>query len=327
MVGAVLIHKKLLILLSLHLSGYIRTLLRINHLPKEECRPLKNTHKKDVHTTFKLQALLYSSKNTICLAVTTKLYENNKMKKMIIIGATILSAVAFAELPYTFTAGTPAKASEVNQNFNALDSNIGSVESRVKTLEKFTCAYASQQSHKVTYQAKSSTLGQIIILNDKKYRIVEVPFREFSSGDLYKIRLPVKEVTSKYAPSYVSGRLSTGHSNGHNDCSSLTISGFPAQLFFNESRNISFSNESGQSGAEIEFESTLGASISGSIRIGETNVSFYFTDTKSETTSTSTTTDDYDFTDNFEIDNMVHDNKIISPLDDLLDYIQITKVE
>lgn len=38
--------------------------------------------------------------------------------------AAVIQAAAFAQAPHTFTAGEPAKASEVNENFEALDTRI-----------------------------------------------------------------------------------------------------------------------------------------------------------------------------------------------------------
>lgn len=57
------------------------------------------------------------------------------MKRLVIIVSAMVSPVIFADVPHTFTAGTPAKASEVNQNFNILDSDIKSANAHISALE------------------------------------------------------------------------------------------------------------------------------------------------------------------------------------------------
>ena len=52
------------------------------------------------------------------------------MKKisLLVVGFLLFGgSIAFAELPNTFSAGTPAKASEVNANFENLDTRIKSL--------------------------------------------------------------------------------------------------------------------------------------------------------------------------------------------------------
>lgn len=45
-----------------------------------------------------------------------------------LVAALVMSKHAFAEVPNTFSAGTPAKASEVNENFEALDTRISEIQ-------------------------------------------------------------------------------------------------------------------------------------------------------------------------------------------------------
>src|SRR4026208_390655 len=66
---------------------------------------------------------------------------SDKMRKMIFAAllapCTMLSADQI-DLPHTFTAGTKAKAVEVNSNFGALLSESNSQDSRLETLETTT---------------------------------------------------------------------------------------------------------------------------------------------------------------------------------------------
>lgn len=66
----------------------------------------------------------------------------NKLKSLSFTVAILLAFLSFAEagevaIPNTFTSGTPAKADEVNENFNAVKSSVDDNDSRITTLESF----------------------------------------------------------------------------------------------------------------------------------------------------------------------------------------------
>ncbi len=253
-----------------------------------------------------------------------------------------------AQVPHTFSAGTPAKASEVNNNFQTLDQNIGTANNLASTNsvaiatinDKITGLEADQSSgssggdssapsncpagdtwwsspHSISYAAKSATVGELISLGGNNYRMIKVPFVEFKSGDQYTILFPVQVTESGKIQSY----FSTQHTSADTTCSNGTVSGYPAfnaQIY--ENRNLLFNN-TGFSASTSNLTFTYSASI----KVGETNISLSLS-ANTEETSTNVVIDDYDFSDDYDTSAMTHSGAQVTVLDDLLDYVQISKV-
>lgn len=273
------------------------------------------------------------------------------VKPTLVIISLVLSAVARAEIPYTFSPNTPAKASEVNQNFEALNDAISatasqseansneqqSSEARITDLEnQIGCPNDNNwltAAHQFTYEYTPSELGQEIVFGSAGYKIVQIPFVEFKSGDVYLIKYPVQVNATTYWDddigdwvsvfSELSSYLTTHHVTSSIACNHLLISNFPtSQLEFEESRSISFTHLGGSSTAisNLEIDFTF------SVKVGETAINFKYRNNSSEDNQLDGPLD-YDFTDNIDTDKMNHPDEMLSFYDDLIDYIQITKVE
>jgi hypothetical protein len=64
------------------------------------------------------------------------------MKKLVIaIGISLLSTTLWADVPNTFSAGQRARASEVNENFEDLDSRVSAMESAVAAVVDYLSVY------------------------------------------------------------------------------------------------------------------------------------------------------------------------------------------
>jgi len=96
----------------------------------------------------------------------------------------------YAELPYTFSAGTPAKASEVNANFQNLDTRIKSLETNSNGAGSGDSDTETIRAHKLTYTFKESTLGQEFKLGNQVYRIIRVPIKT-PDGKVHALTYPV----------------------------------------------------------------------------------------------------------------------------------------
>lgn len=78
--------------------------------------------------------------------------------------------LAIAELPHSFEAGTPAKASEVNDNFSYLLDRIESLEQQS---ESFECPELPSDFPYV-YEYEALPLGTSIYVGDSEYRITKI---------------------------------------------------------------------------------------------------------------------------------------------------------
>lgn len=112
---------------------------------------------------------------------------------------------AKAEVPHSFTAGTKAKASEVNENFEALDTRITTLESSVSTLESQASGNSPESSsegstqvetdpHPLSqYTPKTAEIGDVIAtIEGRVFVLGALPFREYETSLLYKVFLPLE---------------------------------------------------------------------------------------------------------------------------------------
>ncbi len=135
--------------------------------------------------------------------------------KHLICTLTILSIApisALADIPNTFTPNTKAKAAEVNENFQALDTRIttleeevndntdsNAIESRFIAVEERLEATEEKSNgifeapHPLTpYTAKTADIGEVIdTIEGITYVLGALPFREYGSGVIYKVSLPM----------------------------------------------------------------------------------------------------------------------------------------
>lgn len=83
---------------------------------------------------------------------------------------------AWAGVPYQFQAGTPAKASEVNENFELLDKLLSSVEKGLKALPG---RIAENSFWAIAHEPVVTTVGQQVTIAFHRAR---VPLRLPSEG-------------------------------------------------------------------------------------------------------------------------------------------------
>ena len=258
-----------------------------------------------------------------------------QMKRFMSLVSILISSSVFADVPYTFTAGMPAKASEVNSNFETLNQNVNSalgkansntqsisdINSRVTSLEgaptNTECEASTNPHGAISYSAKASTIGEQITAGGNNYRIIKVPFVEFSSGDQYTLQYPVMESDS--SPGMFFSNFSTQHTNSDLDCINATISGLPTFIVdVYESQGFLLNNTGSTSSSTLSLYASL------TIKVNETSLNVTISASQVQS-SAQVNNGDYDFTDNLDADAMVDMPSLVSALDSLIDYITVTK--
>lgn len=252
-----------------------------------------------------------------------------------------LASNTYADVPNVFTPGTTAKASEVNENFRILDDGLEMLDGRVSNLESVSnpagCGSKDLLSpyYPLSYSAKSSNLGDRIVVQDREdpnvgdrvYRIVEFPIVEFRSGDLYKIRMPARVHSNPDTGTEIlSHNVEMYNAQGGLECSNLEVDGYPAySAGISERRYIQLdyketSDEHDGVNIGISYELIL------QIKIEKTVLQFEAYAGDLEDFGVPVSPGDYDFTDNIDTSKMKHREDLKKALDDLIDYIQIEKV-
>ncbi len=240
------------------------------------------------------------------------------------------SSSAIAAVPYTFSAGQPARASEVNANFKNLDD-------RVKAVESSSGGGGGSSSviyaHALTYTPASATVGQEITIEGVKYRILRVPVKT-PDGKVYALTYPAQvrdggaslNASARY---YVNTAVYIYHVK-YEFTPTTTISGFPAQLSVNDNWSFTYAGNSSTAGgssgywdqrAAVQFD----AQTSATIDLDGYRVSINYSASEKQKEQTGISNSISDFT-GVDLTNVKDSTTALGALDQLVDYIKVERL-
>lgn len=254
--------------------------------------------------------------------------QGDKMRKatLSIFGILAMTIGLWATVPYTFTAKTPAKASEVNSNFQSLSDKITTLEDNVSNIvsggsDGSNC-YAGAYTYNYSYVP--SNIGDTITLSGEEYIMVAMPFIEFSTGDHYYVKYPAKKQLSSLGMS-LSASIGTSYVKAGTECFLYTFAGFPANNYpsigYYNNYSATMSDFTGASNYMI----TRSTSSSISVKINQTmlNLMMYLTNNIQVTPLSS---GDVDMRDNINWEKMYNDTSLVDDVKTLMNYIEIVKI-
>ncbi|VAW89547.1 hypothetical protein MNBD_GAMMA18-490 [hydrothermal vent metagenome] len=235
-----------------------------------------------------------------------------KLRRTVTIIALVwMSGQVLADMPYTFSSGSPARASEVNANFQSLDRRISELESQLGA----SCL--AERPHTLTYTLVEAGVGELVQINGVDYRMIKMAFKGFGTDLSYTVKMPMKINDDGSVLTY----FNTYHQSNPDIATCSTISGYPASLQFNDSRSV-YLNTNGIS----ESHSSIQYSASIWVRVNETSFFLPPYHISEREQATIISPGDYDFTDNITTDAMSHRETLSQHFDDLIDYIVIQQV-
>ncbi|MFL0809349.1 MAG: hypothetical protein K6L76_02940 [Agarilytica sp.] len=276
----------------------------------------------------------------------------------------ILSGICAADIPYTFSPNTKARAAEVNENFESLDArvtttesslqdkasatdvnsrlsnmeaqinlidvNSESIESRIEGLEN--PEEPDYYPHELDgYSLKSAEIGEIIdTIEDRIFVLGAYPFREYGSGNIYRLVFPVIDEGTQYKGAFrVQHHLQPWPAAL---TSGLTISGYPAHFAPRTGESTSFILERG-SGPATQISSRWNGQITLNVHIGETwlTVTYATIDTSfvREEAQELSHEDGPDYSDDIDttILNDHYNTGLLNQYKNLFNYIQIEEMQ
>jgi len=229
----------------------------------------------------------------------------------------LLPMTSLAEIPFTFEANTPAKASEVNANFLNLDNKIinhnNTISKRISDLEKALpsnkCDFVSQSPVNISYSKKAGYIGLNQTPSGYSFEMAKLPFIDIASGYRYTIMMPTR-----------TGAVMTELTDPTTFCQKLMISNFPAYY-----DNVRVTRGSIFK-ALPDFPSGImyQVSVDVYILVGSTTVYINVYDTVDELTAYYTSPSE--FVTSLVFDQMVDHPDVITAIDDMIDYIEIVRV-
>ena len=248
--------------------------------------------------------------------------EMKKLSLLLVVFMLFGASFVNAELPNTFSAGTPAKASEVNANFQNLDGRIKSLE------EKFDGGDSDPYPHKLTYTYIASTPGKEITIGGQTYRIIRMPIKT-PDGKVYALTLPsaINESTSSYyadSPYFIRSSVTVQH-NYFDIFSDFTINGYTATSTVSDywsytAEGYSSSNEGKQGYWDQSYGVHYSPSLSISIQVNDCLISAYFSFSEQQVAQSDIPNTVSDFT-GVDMTSVGDNMTMIEHLDKLLDYI------
>lgn len=250
------------------------------------------------------------------------------MKKILFTGLITLVAVTklFADIPYTFTPHTPAKASEVNANFQALKNmiqeNNRSIVQNTQSIQNSNC-YKSVFSY--TYNHISSNIGDTVTVGNVQYIIVAMPFVEFKTGDRYYIKYPAKKTTNSNKNISLYTSIDTYYYQDTTLCHLETFLGFPAKygdIYYDHSYRA-IVDDPVKNHDKFVLEASASQSISLKINQTRITIGFYL---RKELQSTPLSAGDVDLRDNIDWSKTSINTAMVDDVRTLMNYVEIVKI-
>ena len=250
--------------------------------------------------------------------------------RVLVCAGLLLSINSYADLPYTFSAGAPAKASQVNANFSALDGRISAVEGGGGNSCGLNYGFGRVEPfHGYSYSYVDLPVGSAVTVGGKQYEITRIPFLEFKTGDHYAVKMPVEVVScSGVSPPACIGTymnyvyLSASHVKtacGYSE----TFSGFPA--FISYSDGISY-NMNGQNRLQSNFDFYPSASLGVFVLINETMIYLGFSVNSGAQGASATASSDRDLADNVDWLSLADPIQQVQQAAQLMNYVKIEKL-
>ncbi|CAA0115056.1 Uncharacterised protein [BD1-7 clade bacterium] len=245
----------------------------------------------------------------------------------------LIAHASMADVPHTFTPNTPAKASEVNANFSALDAtsaenadDIEALTESVNALKNTGCSTGQLIDHgyDYTWQPKDAAPGFKPLASDDSVAIYKLPFKELATGKIYHITFP-----SGYGSGYNSNARIELYRTAAPCFGQFKVSGFDASVLDIEEWRIS-AQRSGVAlvgtenthtsvvrGVAIKINKTL--LIISNIGVSRPEQIFINNNYDSDT--------DFDLTDNIDLTDVTPSTNYEQQLDNLIDYIKIVEAD
>lgn len=244
-----------------------------------------------------------------------------------------ISSAAYAALPYTFQAGQPARASEVNANFKNLDDRIAALESAGASGN----GGGAQQTppHQLTYTPVAAVAGDEFVVGGTTFRVIKVPVKT-PDGSIYAVTYP--KALSQYKPTstttqnYYRATLSIAHQK-YVIQSNASIGGYAANLSVNDFWSYTYGGRYSQNASNTsgywDNEAAVSQNASGnvSIDVGPSVIGLYFTATEEQLHTAGISASTSDYTNSVDLAPVNDSAALIAQVDKLVDYVKVERLQ
>lgn len=242
-----------------------------------------------------------------------------------------ISSAAYAALPYTFQAGQPARASEVNANFKNLDDRVAAIESAGASGNG---GGAQTPPHQLTYTPVAAVPGDEFVVGGTTFRVIKVPVKT-PDGSIFAVTYP--KALSQYKPTssttqnYYRATLSVAHQK-YAIQSNASIGGYAANLSVSDYWSFAYGARFSQNASNIsgywDNEAAVSQNASGnvSIDVGPSVISLYFSATEEQLSTTGISASTSDYTNSVDLTPVNDSAALIAQVDKWVDYVKVERL-